>query len=507
MIAYIRGHDVDDADVDGNRTEPREWLFGDSLHARPLPINFGTRATGYTTDNPGIFIVVGSNDGFMRMIRNTTTGGAQSGEEVWAFMPKEVMDKVATVRTNAPGIKHPYMVDGAPTAYINELTGDTWLFFALRRGGQALFALDITDPEAPEFMWKVTPTELSGLGYTFSAPRVIKVHVDGETDPIAALIFGGGYDLDKDYINNPGVGTDDSVGNAIFVIRADNGALLWKATHANLKDSVPSSVAILDSDGNGEHDRFYVGDTGGNVWRGDMPPTGESDWKLTQLGSFGRHASGFGGKEDDLRFFHRPDVVLSGTGDDGFDAVVITSGDRADPLDKAGGNNNWAYMIKDKNLAVGGGDDSDMVELDDLGDVTETCLLNGGVCTADVTHGWALEFEADGEKGLSTPLTIANIVYFTTYLPPGSSVEESCGPAEGNGRLYAVSLKDASAVNDYDTTTDDEERFSELKSRGIPAEVVSLPPKSILRPDLQTEETGATTRFQTYWFEDEDADL
>jgi hypothetical protein len=118
-----------------------------------------------------------------------------------------------------------------------------------------------------------------------------------------------------------------------------------------------------------------------------------------------------------------------------------------------------------------------------------------------------LKLMVKGEKGLATPLTIGNTVYFTSYLPPGGSVEGRCGPAEGNGRFYAISLKDASAVNDYDTTTDEEERFSELTSRGIPAEVVSLPPNSVLRPDLQTEDTGTTVRFQTYWFEDETNDL
>ena len=39
------------------------------------------------------------------------------------------------------------------------------------------------------------------------------------------------------------------------------------------------------------------------------------------------------------------------------------------------------------------------------------------------------------------------------------------------------------------------------------AEVVSLPPTYVIRPDLKIERTGATTRFQTYWFEAEDGDL
>src|SRR5690606_20728299 len=85
LLAWARGLDIDDIDDDGELDEPRRWVFGDPLHSRPLPLNYGAWG-GYSQDNPAIFVLVGSNDGYLRMIRNTTTGGAQSGEEVWAFM-------------------------------------------------------------------------------------------------------------------------------------------------------------------------------------------------------------------------------------------------------------------------------------------------------------------------------------------------------------------------------------------------------------------------------------
>ena len=42
---------------------------------------------------------------------------------------------------------------------------------------------------------------------------------------------------------------------------------------------------------------------------------------------------------------------------------------------------------------------------------------------------------------------------------------------------------------------------------GIPAEVVSVPPNKILRPDLQIDNIDATTRWRTFWHLQEDADL
>jgi type IV pilus assembly protein PilY1 len=186
--------------------------------------------------------------------------------------------------------------------------------------------------------------------------------------------------------------------------------------------------------------------------------------------------------------------------------VVIGSGDRSDPLDNGGVVNNWEYMIKDRAYKAGAGVDTGLVHAD-FGDVTNTCLLPSGDCTADLTNGWSLELEASGEKALSTATTLGGTIYFSTYLPPGSTEEGKCGPSEGTGRLYAVSLLNGSAKNNYDTTTEDEERFEELSSKGIPAEVVTLPPDSILRPDLEVEETNAPVRIQTYWFESEDSDL
>ena len=71
LIAFARGLDIDDLDGDGEKDEAREWIFGDALHSRPLPVNYGSIG-GYTDpSNPAIYLAVASNDGMLRMIRNT----------------------------------------------------------------------------------------------------------------------------------------------------------------------------------------------------------------------------------------------------------------------------------------------------------------------------------------------------------------------------------------------------------------------------------------------------
>ncbi|MDH3977288.1 MAG: PilC/PilY family type IV pilus protein, partial [Gammaproteobacteria bacterium] len=507
--------------------EAREWLMADALHSRPLPLNYGSRGVGYSANNPAIYIAVGSNDGYMRFLRNTTGTSGESGEEVWAFMPQSVMDKVKIHRNNAAGVTHPYMVDGAPVAYLEDMNGNgtidigekAYLIFGLRRGGKSIYALDVSDPENPELLWKKDNNDagFAELGYTFSTPRIISTEEGGSLRP--ALAFAGGYDLNKD--DRSGVGTDDDEGNAIFVVDLETGDLIWKAAgpgpfsgglggtaqfyHADLVDSIPSTVAALDSDGNFITDRLYVGDTGGNLWRADINGTDKSNWKLTLFARLGRHALATPDKANDRRFFHRPDVIQTFESNNvGFDAVVLGSGDRPDPLDKAGLVANWSYMVKDGATAPGAGVDRTTTYAN-LGNITNTCFSSSTPCEADLTDGWRLQLENTGEKQLSSPVTIANTVYFTTYVPDEGITQ--CGPKEGGGRLYAVGLKSGWAINNYDVTTEELERSTKLKSAGIPAEVVSIPKNFILRPDGDFEDTGTSTRIETYWFEEEDGDL
>lgn len=533
LIAYSRGLDVDDLDGDGVRSEPRDWIFGDPLHSRPLPLNYGSIGGYSDPDNSAIYIAVASNDGMLRMIRNTTAGGAESGQEVWAFMPREAMAAQKVLRANGTGMRHPYTVDGAPVAFILDQNHDgsivssdgdrVYLYVGMRRGGKAYYAFDVTNPTAPDLMWTIDNSgDFAELGYTFSDPRVGLVET--ASGPRPAVMFAGGYDLNKD--TRGSVGTDDSEGNAIYVVDAVTGQLIWKAKngsggasatvfeHPGLLDSIPSALSVADTDGDGFTDRMVVGDTGGNVWRADIYGGDTSRWSLNLLASVGRHAGA--GIDSDRRFFHRPDLVPSKDSNGLFDAVVIGSGNRENPLDKGGLTSNFTYMIKDRRTAPGSGVDTGLTHAD-FGDVTSNCLQTSGGCVVDLINGWRLQLEEPGEKVLATALTLTGKIFFTSYLPNSGSGVTACSPSEGAGRLYAVALQDAKSVINYDTSDDDpdnpgeptsrEDRSVELQSLGIPAEVVSVPPNKILRPDLQIDNVDATTRWRTFWHLQEDADL
>jgi type IV pilus assembly protein PilY1 len=566
LLKFARGIDVTDEDGDSDTTDPRPWLLADPIHSRPLTLNYGAR-DDYTTSNPDVRIIMGGNDGFVHMFKNTemvdsgTVDGdgntiydaEESGEETWAFMPRAAMSVLKRLKDNDPetpttGPVHPYGADGAPVAYVldnnNNGTIETpdsdgnddkvYVFFGMRRGGKGYYALDLSDPDNPKMLWSISKadSDFSELGLTFSIPRVAYVNYDSNVkEPV--LIFGGGYDTNKDTRSNS-LGTDDSEGRGIFIVKIADGSLVWKADYdatdsgwvsasksygsSALVDSIPSDITSVDTDGDRAVDRLYVGDTGGNVWRVDLAGTDRSNWTLNKLASLGRHSGA--NKRDDRRFFHRPDFVQTRDGDGNFDAVIIGSGDRANPQDTDVGSNvpeNYLYMIKDRSTTTGDlselpFSDSTSFTQGDFADLTDNCHQEVGVsCSDSETNGWVIKLEAvEGEKILSTPITLGGIVFFTTYQPPDGS-SAGCGPSEGSGALGAVKLQDASAAFDFDktnTTTGGDGTVHELQVEdryksigdGIPADVISIGLDKVLPPGSNPITVPVRTRWRTFWY-------
>lgn len=504
-------------------TTKRSWLFGDVLHSRPIAINYGTK---------GVYIAAGSNNGYMHMIRDT------DGVEAWGFMPRAVMPQLAKLAAgSAITPVHPYLVDGAPATYIYDANGDgnidagdkVHLFFGLRRGGTSYYALDVTDPEVPKLLWRIDKGgQFAELGQTWSTPRVGRMLYGGSSTPRPVVIFAGGYDTNKDNILGSTVmGTNDSMGNSIFVVDAETGALVWKAvkgasagyasgaySHPQLNDSMPSDVLVMDTDGNGLVDRLYVGDTGGVVWRADMSNSNQSGWFVTPVLSVGRHAPGFSGSlANDRRFFNAPDYAQTTDANGAFDAVMIGTGDRENPKDTT--IKNWFYMLKDRDIATSSGsalsnNPAYPVTHGQVADLSSNCMQNGG-CAAppELNIGWRMSLECPpgypstcGEKNLSTAFTLSGTIYFTTYIPAGSNTN-TCNLKEGGGLLYAIKLQDATAALNQDLSTSGltkEDRITTLTSGGIPAEVVSLGDGKLLRPDLTIFDTGSKAGFKSFWY-------
>jgi type IV pilus assembly protein PilY1 len=465
------GMDVDDEDKDGNITDMRADVFGDPLHSKPLVINYGT----------SIRIIVGTNAGALHMFADA----GDTVAEKWAFMPTELFPNITGLRDNYSSADKIYGVDGQITSYINDKNGDgvietgdtVWIFFGLRRGGDSYYALDISNPDSPSLMWHIKggTTGFEYLGQTWSQPKVgfSKLNLAGNVaSPV--LFFGGGYDTNKDS-DTPG--SPDSKGQSVYMVDAKTGALKWSMAPTDGDttfvgtDSIPSSIGLLDSSGNGLIDRLYTGDTGGNVWRVDMPGDNKADFSVFKLASLGGDTNA-----SDRRFFYEPSIVRTFiaetiktdvTDKDGvttsitvhqekpYDAILIGSGDRSNPLGTDTADS--FFMIKDENIKTqtfsasttpstpAAFKESDLFDFttDRFAATMTTQERETLELEVSAKSGWFIDFPetGKGEKNSSKAIVLNGIVYYTSFIPPEfASVLVDCKPPTGKGRLYAVDL-------------------------------------------------------------------
>jgi type IV pilus assembly protein PilY1 len=469
LLRWLLGEDVDEAPQ-----RERPWVLGPVYHSRPLALDYGATGDGYTVSNPRVRIFFGSADGLLHAVENTDAAGRESGREVFGFLPHSSLTALLLRRTVEARESVAYGIDGSPVALRVDRNGDGTLradqgdeaivFFGLRRGGSRYYALNVSDPlQPPRLQWRLERTvggDFDELGLTFSTPVVGRVQFDGQVRDV--LLFGGGYNGGVDAVTGERLGKDatagdDAVGNAIYVVDARSGALIWKAVrgdpaaadnsrfpHPDMRDSIASEIAVLRNAAGIIH-RLYVGDTGGRVWRVDLPPGGLHDpqhrarhWSASVFAELGAETAG----HDDRRFFAAPALVRT-VDDRGrpVDGVLITSGNRAQPLARRTAN--YAFYLRDDLVRSGDVRVRERLALtfDQLHPSGSCNSEQSGPCDAVQGPGWRLALAAPGEKGWGKPVIDGGRVLFGSFEPR----QAPCEAPPGRARLYAVNLVDGAA--------------------------------------------------------------
>ncbi|NIM99391.1 MAG: hypothetical protein GTO24_15370 [candidate division Zixibacteria bacterium] len=320
-----------------------------------------------------------------------------------------------------------------------------FLVFGERRGGNNVYALDVSDPNNPLIQWYIGPDVVgfSEMGQSWCIPVFGRVAYGNKL----VVFLSGGYDTNQD--NDPVTGPD-SMGRGIYVVDLLSGGLVWKYTHendSNMQFSIPSDIAAIDTTDNGFIDRLYVGDMGGRLWRFDITNVDPTKWTGKIL--FKSNILIIPG-EPRRKIFYPPDVVQ----EEGYEFVFFGTGDRANPKNET--VINQIYAVKDRN---------DNVNLDEstLVDVTSDLLQESDDETLktqirndlESSEGWYISLADNlGEKVLAPSLVFANTAYLTTFTPTTSGGGDPCVLSEGTARLYALNYKTGEAVLDYDTSDD-----------------------------------------------------
>jgi type IV pilus assembly protein PilY1 len=327
---------------------------------------------------------------------------------------------------------HRYFVNGSPiVSDIN--VGGTWktiLVAGLNGGGRGYYALDITDPAAPELLWEFTPANDGDLGYTFGNPVITK-----KADGTWVVLVTSGYNNIPEPTNTPVINSGDGKGY-LYVLDAGTGSTISKIGTGVGSTSVPSGLAQISTYADKpELDNkavfTYGGDLLGNVWRFDIDA--ETVVKFAEL----KDAGGLG-----QPITTKPELGNVLTSDGKIRRVVfIGTGKYLETDDLTDTQGQTLYAIKDDdtqtspatatlvNPRASTASPNRMVQQTITGGTdnrTVTTVTSTNKTDFKVDRGWFVDFPDSGEReNVAMQLVLGTLIVPTTV--PSSTVCEPGG--------------------------------------------------------------------------------
>lgn len=497
LVNFIRGRTWNDK-TNSYDLNPR---MGDMLHSEPVIVTYDKDYKASSSADKAYnkqVIFAGTNEGYLHAFDTV------SGEELFAFMPESLIKNINVQYQNTGTGNHAYGIDGVITTWSSDKNKDgvisaqdgdhVYLYFGLRRGGREYYAMDVTDPTDPKLLWELSSntSKFENLGQSWSTPYVTQIRVS-DTELREVVVFTGGYDENQDIQDIDQRASTDSMGNDVFIVDAHTGAYIWSlqggttgsaplSGASELTHSIPGGARLLDMNRDGAIDRMYFADTGGKVWRLELPMGPDYGLSGAKLIKFADLASGTG--EDARMFYNEPDVALLKHKGQNWLTVSVGSGYRSHPAD--GTVSDKFFVLLDAAVStplttnLAGDEDFKAIEVKDMVEVTTSgSTVNQGAMTDqtifDVENksGWYLVLPEDGEKVLSTSVTLEGKVMFTT-LVPGLGVDmtdiDVCTAPATQGRLYSLNILTAEAGSDLngDDNVTDADLFTLVSSNEIP---------------------------------------
>lgn len=456
-LDYVRGNPVD-----GFRT--REKPLGDIVHAMPqlvgppvyyYPDNWGAgepeTANPYSTfgknhENRQRVVYVGANDGMLHAfdagekVGNTWTAGL--GTEIFAYVPSSAYRELPEL--TSLNYQHKYYVDATPRIG-DAIIGGNWrtvLVSGVGRGGQGVFALDVTDVGSVSesnadttVLWEFTDRDDPGLGYTYTSPLIARMH-NGRW----AAIFGNGYNA----LESDGFQAVNGKG-AIYIVDLETGVLLSKMQTNAGSGANPNGInepTAVDLDNDNIVDVIYAGDLLGRLTKYDVSSSNPSNWERISdqmFGAIGR----------DNEYVPITSGVAIGSHPTGEGVIIyLASGKYLEPTDLTStGTLNRIYALWDKDPFT----DPNLLGKFRSGRMLEQTILTETLVSYDgdgdgtnestglirkstqdeidwETHlGWYMDLEfpnAVGEQVITKPLLREGKLIVSTHIPVGNE----CSP-------------------------------------------------------------------------------
>jgi type IV pilus assembly protein PilY1 len=296
-LAYLRG-DTSFELKNGGTFRNRASALADVVHSDPFflpppgaPLFFwpdSMESVAYSTfvasrSGRQDMVLFGGNDGMLHIVN------ASNGREILAYVPSSLYPNLSAL-TN-PSYSHQFYVD-QPVNISDVFYGGAWHTVAiggLGKGGQGIYALDITNPAAylesnaaNLVLWEFTELNDADLGYTYTKPQMFKMNNDKWM-----VAFGNGYN------NTQADGNASANGDAqLFLLDIERGGQGGQGVLVKLTTEVGAAedptgqgranrltdVVAIDQNQDFKVDILYAGDLFGNLWKFDVSATNANSW-------------------------------------------------------------------------------------------------------------------------------------------------------------------------------------------------------------------------------------
>ncbi len=331
-------------------------------------------------------VLVGANDGMLHafnagnwvigddpdtpLIVETAHYDLGTGKEMWAFIPPDLLPKLQRYVINT---RHEAMVDGTPmvrdiwvdgsgaaTTKDGKRQSDEFHTVAVvgeREGGRHYFALDVTNPAVPKYLWSYPlpgTAEALNSGESWNdvapgAPPIVNIVVADSTGPITR----SGMRASEKWVIGIGGGFDPDLlrGRGIHVLDAWTGQEVFRFSRVDSTGAtdprqnlfpVAASLSFADTDQDFVFDTLTFGDTLGQLWAINLAPPGND------ITGDGLYDNWFGGRAfiefngsplwHRAPFFQRPAMaVVPQPGGQAIVRALLGSGNRDQIKDGQGG--------------------------------------------------------------------------------------------------------------------------------------------------------------------------
>ena len=281
-----------------------DYQLGAIIHSSPLlltqkgVVEYGTDGF-FTSKDREDYILFGTTQGVLHVLKagqqnkqslnNGVSIDATGGEEVFSFVPQEMLAKqktgfietLAQKRTDEGffyGIDGPWVAHTEYEASIYQTpkldvngnkvldkdnkeileqreglqvapksdSSHQYVYGGLRMGGRSYYGLNLSDITNPKMLFHINPAgatsgPLSYMGESWSKPTVTYINWNGKKK--LAMIVGGGYDRQYETTTFKNTLSGGVKGNGIYIFDAKNGDLLWWGS-----SSAVDGNAVVDKD-------------------------------------------------------------------------------------------------------------------------------------------------------------------------------------------------------------------------------------------------------------------